>query len=554
MSLITGVWLAALATLYAYISTQGVDAYHYNADELMHVGIARGANPAEVFRFSLFETHPPLGHILRHYWMEISAAPAFVRGQALAFGVPTVLLFYRLGKRLNGELTGMAAAALAAFGHAFVEVSYIARNYTMFLFFLTLAFDACLSWREKHGKRALAGYAFFGSCACLTHFTGIFSLAVLAAVEAFRLVREKAGGRALAGWLVANAVAATAMLAAWLANEKTGTGPYAAVARQNGSNLWPEALFYPKEAASSLLPFWGLDSWLPLACAAGLLLAGGAADRKLRAFLLYPAAALALGMALFGSGLYPMERGRHLLWLYPFITLALGWALGSLWMLTAQKFRRAAVCGGTCALLAAGLLSYNAQARFADASNYPIAEYPVTGEQWQAATDYLSALGPDFLIIARRADALLLDPPGQNPYSYMSDGAPLTAVMPYYKTRMLFDPTRAHPLHYASDLPLRMAAEAQAQGMLEGVNQIVFVNSVWTMTISRPMARLMLCPLFEKTVMTFPPHPAGRPFAAGDLFSAPLSLWIVSKQTFIDQFLSPYGSARQCLLSRPDLP
>jgi 4-amino-4-deoxy-L-arabinose transferase-like glycosyltransferase len=482
--------------------------------------------------------------------MQISDAPAFVRGLSLLFGVLTVFLYYRIGKFLNGELTGFAAAALTAFSHAVIMASYIARSYTPFLFFLSLAIYSYLLWRKGRGKWFMAGYGLFGICACVTHYSGIFSFAVIGACEAARLFWEKADWRAQARWLFVNALILASMIAAYLPIYKTGIGPFQSIVR--GSVPFRlDALRYPGEAISALLPYWQTARPSLLFCVAIPLLLAARRDKRFRPYLASATFALMLGMGLFFGGLYTLMAARHYLWLLPFLVLSIAWALADLWEWATQKFPYPRIALGVAALifLAAGLLSYSAQARFADMPDYPISEYPVTEEEWRAATAYLSALDETSLIIARRADAMLLDPPGQNPYSLMWAAAPIVTVMPYYKTRMLFDATRENPSHYRVDLPLHMVEYAEEEGLLEGVDQFVFVNSIWTMTMSTPLADLMLCSMLEKTIITFPTLPSGRPITRNDLSSAPISLMIVPKKVFIDQVLSPSGKARECLQS-----
>src|SRR5437879_3017025 len=80
-------WMTALVVIAAYIRVGGAGIYHYHVDELMHIKIAEGDTLKQVLQFSLFETHPPLGHILRHYWLKVSEETWFVRSLSLIFGI-----------------------------------------------------------------------------------------------------------------------------------------------------------------------------------------------------------------------------------------------------------------------------------------------------------------------------------------------------------------------------------------------------------------------------------------------------------------------------------
>src|SRR5262249_17313565 len=147
-----------------------------------------------------------------YFWLMISDNPAWVRGESLFFALLSIPLYYFIGKRLNGELTGIFAAALLAFSHASILESSVVRNYTAFLFFLSASFYFYLLLREENSRGRLAAYAIFGLCACLTHFSGIFAFAVIGACEMLRLLCTKAGAQTFMRWIAANAIIALGTL------------------------------------------------------------------------------------------------------------------------------------------------------------------------------------------------------------------------------------------------------------------------------------------------------------------------------------------------------
>ena len=176
-SIFSKIWLLLLIIVAIYVRINGADTYYYHVDELMHINIAKGETLKETMQFSLLETHPPLGHIVRHYWQEISGEMWFSRSLSLVFGIVMIPLYFAIGKKLNGELTGMCAAALVAFSNACVVQSYVVRNYSMFTVFLSAAFYCYLLWRDKKkNMKLLASYGMFALLACLTHFSGIFAV------------------------------------------------------------------------------------------------------------------------------------------------------------------------------------------------------------------------------------------------------------------------------------------------------------------------------------------------------------------------------------------
>src|SRR5437764_398623 len=132
-----------------------------------------GFRTVQTVQFARYETHPPLGNVLRYWWIKISDDPAFIRAQSLLFGLALILIFYRTGAFLNGPLTGMCCAALTAFSYGCVIQSFVIRHYIFFVVFISAAHFYYLRWREERKSSLLWTYAAFCLLGCLTHFTGI---------------------------------------------------------------------------------------------------------------------------------------------------------------------------------------------------------------------------------------------------------------------------------------------------------------------------------------------------------------------------------------------
>lgn len=537
-------WLVVLALLFCWLAVHGATRYHFSADELMHFDIARGATLQETLHLSTFEPHPPLGHILRHYWIQIGGdAPSFVRSQSLLFGVLTILLYYRMGAALRGGMAGALAAAFVAFAPSVIAQSFLVRNYAFFIFFLSLAFYYYLQWREARRPLWLWSYGISGLLACLAHFSGMFALAVIGAYEMLQLLRSGTR-RTILHWILAHVLIAISLAPVWWALLPYGIAPFQAYARQYplGDVTWMDyvsAYFYSIPRA--LLPYpREVGGLFALLGTAALLLFATRHDRALRPLLAMLGIALVLGLTLLLGGLYPFIGTRHLLWLLPFVCLSCGLALadGCAWV--AGKLNDSRVLFPAMLLiLSAGWASYDPAPRFMN-----FEEYQITEPEWQDFTHYLSGLNAKQLIVARRADAVLIDPPRQNPYRSMGKDDFIVTVVPYAHTQLLFDPTRATSWHYLGDLPFRMVREAEARGLLKGIDTLVFVNTNWTSRISRPMADLILCPALPKTLVSFPAHPPNTPVTP---YKTPVTLLIVSKKTFFNRVLTPDKAIQACL-------
>src|SRR5438132_1646042 len=92
--LFTYVWLATLISLAIYVRIHGTGAYYYSEDEMLHIWLAKSKSLKQLLTFSLYETHPPLGHILRYYWLQISDNIAFSRSLSLLFGIAAIPVYY----------------------------------------------------------------------------------------------------------------------------------------------------------------------------------------------------------------------------------------------------------------------------------------------------------------------------------------------------------------------------------------------------------------------------------------------------------------------------
>ncbi len=209
-------------------------------DEGWSIWLAQQDWIAIAFRTASDE-HPPL-----HYWM-LKAWSAFAVGSSadseafaarflsVAFGVLTVALIYRIGKRLGGVHVGLIAALFLALARFHVWWSQDIKNYTPSIFFafaavwFALAIMADGRWRMADGESrstrywlSAICYSLFTALALWTHYltalivlaVNVYALIVFAAFYISRSPRRWVIG-ALAHWLIANTLA-FALFAPWL--------------------------------------------------------------------------------------------------------------------------------------------------------------------------------------------------------------------------------------------------------------------------------------------------------------------------------------------------
>lgn len=79
--------------------------------------------------------HPPLYHLLLHFWLNFGHSEIWVRLISVIAGVISIYLIYRLGRYFGKEKTGMIAALFLALSPYHVWYSQEARPYMLFVLF-----------------------------------------------------------------------------------------------------------------------------------------------------------------------------------------------------------------------------------------------------------------------------------------------------------------------------------------------------------------------------------------------------------------------------------
>jgi 4-amino-4-deoxy-L-arabinose transferase-like glycosyltransferase len=215
------------------------------------------------------DEHPPLHYWMLRVWDSLAGWDAFsARFLSVAFGVLTVGLIYRIGKRVGGDWTGVLAALFLATARFHIWWSQDIKNYTPSIFLAFAAvwfglqviareqsdrsnhgfnpdrdcFVAHLPWRAVPGNNAprndrlaitssrttlhsassgqalaMAGYASCAALAMLTHYLAALVLLALNLYALYIFAREFSVLRsAFYRWIFANGLAAI-LFAPWLA-------------------------------------------------------------------------------------------------------------------------------------------------------------------------------------------------------------------------------------------------------------------------------------------------------------------------------------------------
>ena len=115
---------------------------------------------------------------------------------SLVFGVATVVLLYKIGKRMFGTTAGLLAAAVVALSPPHISLSQQVRMDVQMVFLLVAAYWYCLNIIEKQDWKSYLLAGFLTGLACVTKypaavFTLVIACAHFAAHPAFDLRNHK---------------------------------------------------------------------------------------------------------------------------------------------------------------------------------------------------------------------------------------------------------------------------------------------------------------------------------------------------------------------------
>lgn len=505
MSRLIAFFLLCLMIVGAYLRLQGTELYHLNADEAGHLQMARTFSVEKLLQFSHYETHPPLGNLLRHLWLKLEDSPSFARSLALLFGLVLIPLYYLLGARLGGRVAGIGAAILITFSSEAITQSFLVRNYTILAFFLSCSVLCYLSWHKKQNMPSLLWYSFWGVLANLTHFSGIFLIFSIAAYEAIHLLRHRKL-HSLLQWCVANVVlGAFFLLQVFFWRDHANSQHLGFLTPLKDSIA--DALWYPAITFSRLLPGSEAPVYLlALFCIVPFALYAIWLGRRCA----HPLAeitilAIMLGVLLVASGSYPGIAGRHAMWLLPLLipsvaTLAAqGYRKIERHVMRISGFRQSSVA--TTASLLTILILFCFTQR--DST-----EYYLKNSLWQQFTPYLTSLDKNHVLISTKGEIMLLDPPGINPYAIIDAASHaevnhITTETAFYNSRIVFN---THEWFFdTQELLAATLEDAEKLGKLKPEDTLVFIVS------TAPLYELMHCTQLKKHIHKFSEHNTSSP-------------------------------------------
>ncbi|MBI3631062.1 MAG: hypothetical protein HY221_01885 [Candidatus Sungbacteria bacterium] len=534
------IWLVLFCALGLFLRIQAPYFYSYSGDEAIQANVAGGESFAQVLHFARHEANPPLLHILLHYWLKLSTNPSFARLLSLLPGLALIPLYYFIGARMGGQISGLCCAGLVALSFGGIVQSTVLRMYGILLVCLSMNLLCYLRWRDSGRLMDLFGYVVFGWLAIASHFTAalyILSIATFGLYSMRHMERKH-----IAWWAFANG-AVTAMFAMlYLLWQPTLSFLHA---HDGGIYLKNTAILTDRIVGAMATPLLAAN----YICPAGLLLvalAYAASGRMKKPNSSSPAIQLAvwgslLSAGLFVTGIYPALGTRHSLWMFPLLIPAAGQMIANAIRRTVRKaggFPIGAIIAGVAACALADMW-----AQLAFSGEYAYWQQGPAQDMQQA----LAGLKPDDVIIT---DRHLLDAM-DNQFRFRTDPVFMNEqkprLSPYHDTQILVSPDYFEV--YDGKAVMTMVRQAEAAGLLKNTRRLVFAQFYYDLPLMRDLlscATLVTQPIYHFDPAAKETVPASQPTG--------LVAIGVPKQNFLDGFVPPSGKAPGCYDESHDKP
>lgn len=158
-------------------------------DELFSVGLAAQTPSTILTVLYGEEANMALYYAFMYVWLHLvgpAADETWMRLPSVLFGAAGLWALYRLGARLDGPITGLVAAGLAAVNAYHIEMSQEARAYTLWALLATLSWVALVDALDNSHRRSWLRYVAWTSLAFYAHLFTLFLIPAQVALVAIR--------------------------------------------------------------------------------------------------------------------------------------------------------------------------------------------------------------------------------------------------------------------------------------------------------------------------------------------------------------------------------
>lgn len=168
-----GIFALAAALRFAFLDTQS-----FWLDEAVAVRLVELDLGDLLRRVYDDESTPPLFYVVGWAWAKLfGIGEVGLRSLSAIAGTGFVVVAYLTGRRLVSERTGLIAAGLAAVNPLLIYYSQETRAYSLLMLFGGLSLLGFVCARERPGGRALAGWALASALALASHYYAFFLVA-----------------------------------------------------------------------------------------------------------------------------------------------------------------------------------------------------------------------------------------------------------------------------------------------------------------------------------------------------------------------------------------
>lgn len=541
-------WLLALLGWFVFTCVNGASDYYYSWDNIMFLRMSSGKNLAEVLQFSKFETHPPLGNILLHYWSMISPSPFFIRCFSLLFGIGLILAHYSIGKISGGVATGLFAATLIALNPVFIVQSFVVRYYTLFLCLCSLSLLFFLRWLTQPRFFSLAMYSLCALTAGLTHFSIFFVVATMAATGTLQLVRRGSPLKPHLWWFAANCLVLGIIFCVY-SQWQDAIAWYSRENMYEKSSFLKEPVIYLASYALLLIPII-FGCFLPAYALAFGAIGSCVAFRQKTAspitvLLTLVLIAFCISTTAIITRHYTLYELRRYLWLTVFIIPFAAYLItsGVRWLQEklASRVKIPVQEVVLVFLLVWSAFSYTPRLRFSDPE-----EYAIPMDLHKQTTSFLQQLPANTAVLVGRIEAMQLAPETENMYGHLIGNARTGMLaIPLYAAKLIVGTEHAY-FHDEKTLQ-KLMEETKQKGLLNTIENLVLIRSQYLKNSSRITNSLISCEAFRKNITKF----TAAPEYSYDYKKSHIQKYFLTmtfdKKYFYNEVLNPQGKAHHCL-------
>lgn len=125
--------------------------------------------------FFIKDRTPPLYYTFLHLWITLFGNSEFsIRFPSVIFGLLSILMIYKIGKKIFNEETGLLSSLLLGLSVLNIQYSQEARTYSLSVLLTLLSMYCFIELLKKGGRRYLTGYILFSILLIYSHIWGFF--------------------------------------------------------------------------------------------------------------------------------------------------------------------------------------------------------------------------------------------------------------------------------------------------------------------------------------------------------------------------------------------